>query len=185
MMSVIGLGILIVVVSFFLMLLAGMVAVLVFVTRRSRRVEEAHSARITREVEKIDAMLASGRISAAESAELRQALEDQGTPGMPSAARSRLCKTSPAILAGVCGGLAEWMNWDPTLVRVGYALATLLVAGFPGVIAYLILAIVMPPAPNAPPTRVVRALLIVLLALAAPFLLAGAALSAYLWVCAA
>jgi phage shock protein C len=157
-----------------LTLLAGLIALLVALTRRSRSVEEQHSARITRELEKIAALQASGRISAAEGAELRQALEDQSLGGEPPGGRSRLRKTAPAVLAGVCGGLAEWMNWDPTLVRVGYVLATLLIAGFPGIIIYIVLAVVMPQAVDAAPARPGRTLLILMLLLAAPFLLAAA-----------
>ncbi len=48
------------------------------------------------------------------------------------------------MIAGVCGGIAEYFGWDPTLVRVGYVLVTLLFAGFPGLLAYLILAFVVP-----------------------------------------
>jgi phage shock protein C len=48
------------------------------------------------------------------------------------------------MIAGVCGGIAEYFGWDPTLVRVGYVLATLLFAGFPGLLAYIILAFVVP-----------------------------------------
>lgn len=159
-----------------LALLAGLVAALIVVTRRSRRVQEVHSARITKEIEKIDAMQAAGRISAAESAELRQALDDRGPGVENTVSRGRLCKSSSTVLAGVCGGLAEWMNWDPTLVRVGYVLATLLIACFPGVITYLILAVVMPSAADAPPVRTGRGLLLVLLLLVLllPVLLAAA-----------
>ncbi len=48
------------------------------------------------------------------------------------------------MIAGVCGGIAEYFGWDPTLVRVGYVLVTLLFAGFPGLLAYIILAVVVP-----------------------------------------
>jgi len=48
------------------------------------------------------------------------------------------------MLAGVCGGIAEYFGFDPTLVRIGYVLVSLLVTGFPGLLAYGILAIVMP-----------------------------------------
>ena len=50
-------------------------------------------------------------------------------------------KTSRQI-AGVCGGLAEYFNVDPTIVRVLFVIATLL--GGPGLILYIILAIVVP-----------------------------------------
>jgi Putative stress-responsive transcriptional regulator len=49
-------------------------------------------------------------------------------------------------VAGVCGGLAEYFGIDSTLVRVIFVLATL--AGGPGLIAYIILALVMPEAPG-------------------------------------
>ena len=48
------------------------------------------------------------------------------------------------MLAGVCGGIAEWLGWDPTLVRVLYVLASILFVAFPGIIVYLILCVVMP-----------------------------------------
>jgi len=47
------------------------------------------------------------------------------------------------MIAGVCGGLAEYFGWDPTLVRIVYALATIFTA-FAGIIIYLILWIIMP-----------------------------------------
>jgi phage shock protein PspC (stress-responsive transcriptional regulator) len=47
------------------------------------------------------------------------------------------------MIAGVCEGIADYVGWDPTLVRVGYILLSVLTA-FSGVIAYLVLWIVMP-----------------------------------------
>ena len=43
---------------------------------------------------------------------------------------------------GVAGGLAEYLNIDPTLVRLAFVLLTL--AGGPGLILYIVLMIVMP-----------------------------------------
>ncbi len=48
------------------------------------------------------------------------------------------------ILAGVCGGLADWLGWDPTLVRVLYVVVSIFSAAFPGILAYIILWILMP-----------------------------------------
>ncbi len=48
-----------------------------------------------------------------------------------------------SIIAGVCGGIAEWLGWDPTLVRVGYVVVSILSAAFPGILLYIILAILM------------------------------------------
>lgn len=45
-------------------------------------------------------------------------------------------------IAGVCGGLAEYFGIDPTLVRIAFVL--LAVMGGPGIILYIILALVMP-----------------------------------------
>jgi phage shock protein C len=49
------------------------------------------------------------------------------------------------MIAGVCGGLAEYLDMDPTVVRVLYVLASILSAAFPGVVAYIILMFLMPP----------------------------------------
>ena len=52
------------------------------------------------------------------------------------------------IVAGVCGGIAEWLGWDPTLVRVLFVLISILSVAFPGLIAYVILWLIMPNAPR-------------------------------------
>ncbi len=51
------------------------------------------------------------------------------------------------MIAGVCGGLAEWLGWDPTLVRVLYVVVSILSVAFPGLIVYVVLWLVMPEAP--------------------------------------
>jgi phage shock protein C len=48
-------------------------------------------------------------------------------------------------LAGICGGIAEYYGWDPTLVRVAWIVLTLL--GGSGILIYLILWLVMPESP--------------------------------------
>jgi phage shock protein C len=55
-----------------------------------------------------------------------------------------LRKSKNRMIAGVCGGLAEWLGWDPTLVRVLYVLISILSVAFPGIVVYIILWIVMP-----------------------------------------
>ena len=45
-------------------------------------------------------------------------------------------------ICGVCGGIAEYFNIDPTLVRIGWTL--LAVCAGSGVLAYIICAIIMP-----------------------------------------
>ncbi|HYO15139.1 MAG TPA: PspC domain-containing protein [Thermoanaerobaculia bacterium] len=51
------------------------------------------------------------------------------------------------MIAGVCGGIADWLGWSPTAVRVVYVILSIASIGFPGSIAYLILWFVMPKEP--------------------------------------
>jgi phage shock protein C len=57
----------------------------------------------------------------------------------------RLTRSDNRVIAGVCAGLAKWLGWDVALVRLLYLLASILSAGFPGILVYVILWIVMPP----------------------------------------
>jgi phage shock protein PspC (stress-responsive transcriptional regulator) len=52
-----------------------------------------------------------------------------------------------SLIAGVCGGIAEWLGWSPTWVRVLYILFSVLSIAFPGIVVYLILWVVMPKSP--------------------------------------
>ena len=47
-------------------------------------------------------------------------------------------------VAGVCGGVAEYLGFDPTVVRVVYVLLSIFSAAFPGILVYLILWILIP-----------------------------------------
>ena len=49
------------------------------------------------------------------------------------------------MLAGVCGGIAEYFNIDPTLVRLGWAILCMFAGS--GIIAYIIAAIIIPQNP--------------------------------------
>jgi phage shock protein PspC (stress-responsive transcriptional regulator) len=51
---------------------------------------------------------------------------------------------SNRIFGGVCGGIAEWLGWSPTTVRVLYVVVSILSAAFPGILVYLVLWLVMP-----------------------------------------
>lgn len=46
------------------------------------------------------------------------------------------------MLAGVCGGIAEYFNIDPTVIRLAWVLFSL--CGGSGVLAYIIAAIIIP-----------------------------------------
>ena len=48
------------------------------------------------------------------------------------------------MIAGVCGGIARYFGWDPTLVRVLYVVGSVVSVGFPGIAVYVVLWIVMP-----------------------------------------
>lgn len=56
----------------------------------------------------------------------------------------KLYRSSNRILAGVCGGIAEYLNIDPTVVRVLYIVLSFFSAAFPGLLLYLILLIFIP-----------------------------------------
>ena len=49
------------------------------------------------------------------------------------------------MISGVCGGIAKYFSLDPTLVRLVFVVAAL--AGGPGLLAYIVLAIVVPEEP--------------------------------------
>ena len=56
----------------------------------------------------------------------------------------KLRRSTNKMVAGVCAGIAEYLEIDPTVVRVVYAALTVFSAGFPGILLYLILMILMP-----------------------------------------
>ena len=66
-----------------------------------------------------------------------------GSPPTKRLTRSRQHK----MIAGVCGGIAEYFELDPTVVRVAYVLVSIVSVAFPGILAYVILMFVMPPPP--------------------------------------
>ena len=63
-----------------------------------------------------------------------------------SMAEKKLQRSANKMVAGVCGGIAEYFDVDPTLIRVVYVALTIFSAAFPGVLLYLIMALLMPQA---------------------------------------
>ena len=60
----------------------------------------------------------------------------------------KLCKSNTdRKISGVCGGIAEYLNTDATLIRLVFLLVCL--AGGAGVLAYIAAAIIMPEAREA------------------------------------
>lgn len=71
-------------------------------------------------------------------------------PTYAAAPAKRLMRSSrDKKIGGVCAGLADYFDLDPTIVRVVWLLAVLL--GGTGILAYLILWIVLPLAPAPMP----------------------------------
>lgn len=56
----------------------------------------------------------------------------------------KLTKSSNKQLAGVCAGIAEYFGWEVTLTRILYVVLSMFIAGFPGIILYIILMVIMP-----------------------------------------
>jgi len=52
------------------------------------------------------------------------------------------------VLAGVCAGLADRLDLDPALVRIGYAILDLVTGIFPMLVLYVIMVVVIPEEPS-------------------------------------
>lgn len=57
----------------------------------------------------------------------------------------KLTRSNNKMIAGVCAGVAEYFNIDPTIMRVFYAALSVFSVGFPCLLLYIILIIIMPP----------------------------------------
>jgi phage shock protein C len=70
-------------------------------------------------------------------------------PGVVNCAHKRLMRSSTdKKIAGVCGGLAEYFDLDPIIIRLCWLLAVFCAGS--GVIAYIVLWIILPVAPPEP-----------------------------------
>ena len=63
---------------------------------------------------------------------------------MPDFSRPLRRSVHNRAIAGVCGGIAEFLGLDPTVIRVAYVLLSVFSAGFPGILVYVILWAVIP-----------------------------------------
>ena len=66
---------------------------------------------------------------------------------LPMAKRLMRSKTNK-VLSGVMGGIGEYFEIDPVLVRLIYLLATVFTGVVPGIIGYILAVAVVPPAPT-------------------------------------
>lgn len=53
-------------------------------------------------------------------------------------------RSNDRVIAGVCGGIADYLGWTPGRVRLLYVIVSILSAAFPGTLVYLILWLVVP-----------------------------------------
>lgn len=58
-------------------------------------------------------------------------------------AKEKLTRSNDKMIAGVCAGIAEYLGWDPTLVRIAWVLLSIFTV-FAGFLVYLILWLIMP-----------------------------------------
>ena len=63
----------------------------------------------------------------------------------------KLRRSRNRMIAGVCGGLAEWLGWPADRVRIAYVVVSILSVAFPGILTYLVLWFLMP-GPEANPS---------------------------------
>ncbi len=48
------------------------------------------------------------------------------------------------VIAGVCGGIAEYFDVDPSIVRIIYVVVSVLSVAFPGFLVYIIMWVIIP-----------------------------------------
>lgn len=58
--------------------------------------------------------------------------------------KKKLTRSDNKVIAGVLAGFGEYFDLDPTIVRIIYVLLSIFTAGFPGLLIYVILWLVMP-----------------------------------------
>ena len=63
--------------------------------------------------------------------------------------RRRLTRSTNRLIAGVCAGLADYLDLDATLVRIGFIVLALFSLGFGAIVAYVVCWAIMPPADAA------------------------------------
>ena len=58
--------------------------------------------------------------------------------------QKKLTRSNNKMVAGVCAGIADYFDLDPTLIRLGYAFLTIFTGLLPGILAYFIAIVVVP-----------------------------------------
>jgi len=60
------------------------------------------------------------------------------------ASGKRLTRSKEKMVAGVLAGIANYLDMDPTIVRIIYVILSIASVGFPGLLAYLIMWAIIP-----------------------------------------
>ena len=63
---------------------------------------------------------------------------------MTTATSSLMRSRDEKVVGGVCAGIADWLGWDATMVRIAYVILSLFSTGFPGLLVYIVLWLAMP-----------------------------------------
>jgi eukaryotic-like serine/threonine-protein kinase len=137
---------------------------------KGRDLRHQHASDMRVELQRLKRDTDSGRSAAVSLAAEETALETSApTTAKQTGGKKKLMRSSTnKKIAGVCAGIADYFDLDPTVIRVTWLL-TVLIAGI-GLPAYIILCIVLPVAPS--PIEVPRGLSWKLVALTAAVLLA-------------
>ena len=57
---------------------------------------------------------------------------------------AKLVRSSRKVIAGVCGGIADYLDWDPVWVRILFVVLSIATALLTGIVVYAVLWIAMP-----------------------------------------
>ena len=68
---------------------------------------------------------------------------------MPDVSRPLRRSRTNRQIAGVIGGLAEYLRIDPTVLRVIYVVGSIVSAAFPGILVYILLWLLIPETEDA------------------------------------
>lgn len=147
----------VVIVAFFMTVLLSIIAIQIRKSYLAQREwsfkHELLSQGLT--VEEIERLLDAGQPRGRMGEEIFGSLRDRfvagdapSAPDAGSRARERLYRSTRDVqIAGVLGGLAGYFQVDPTLLRVLFVLAVLMTGVFPLLVAYAVMAVVMPREP--------------------------------------
>ena len=75
-------------------------------------------------------------------------LHQSGLGPAASEDEMQLTKSTDRKIAGVCGGIAEWLGWSAASIRALFVIVSVFFLGIGGVLLYALLAWTMPPPRN-------------------------------------